>query len=155
MKKTQIIVMLLFASFTIAQAKVRQWAIVTNNNEKVAVADIDCLLASDNSRTFSIVKKSGEIIEGVKKATVTEDDANAISSATGGKTQISLYPNPVSSTLSVSGSGDNVYIYSTDGQLLKSATKHGNNEITVNVSDLAKGYYLLRTDKTTVKFFKK
>ena len=73
--------------------------------------------------------------------------------------QVSIYPNPVNSTLNIEG-GNAQYtyaMYNGMGQLVANGTANGNTQI--NVSDMTKGVYFLRlttgtqvrVDKVVVK----
>ena len=61
------------------------------------------------------------------------------------------FPNPVVSTLHVSGVGENtlLQVYNLSGKLLKS-----DNGTTISVDNLPQGTYLLRIENQVVKFIK-
>ena len=76
------------------------------------------------------------------------------------KNQISVFPNPTTNTLYLNNIAENFdyNIYSTNGQIVKSALQTKNNSI--DVSTLANGYYLLeikneQKQKEYIKFIKK
>ena len=69
---------------------------------------------------------------------------------------LSIWPNPASETLNLKGDMTQVQIYSIDGRLVMSLEKGFES---INVSDLAKGSYLLKATLkdggvTTQKFVK-
>ena len=70
-----------------------------------------------------------------------------------GESVLSLYPNPVNSTLFIEGlePNSNVLIYNTLGMLVKSV----NTDKEVNVSDLAAGVYMIRCGSQILRFVKK
>ncbi|MBU8881735.1 T9SS type A sorting domain-containing protein [Kaistella sp. DKR-2] len=70
------------------------------------------------------------------------------------KDVIKIYPNPVSTQLSVSGITKNqkYEIYSLDGKLIKTGTYSAGQMIDVN--SLTKGAYLLKIDSQNLKFIK-
>ncbi len=138
-----------------AVAVAGEWTLRTDANQTVAVSEIDYLLASDNDRDFSIVLKSGNIVAGVKKATVSDSEAG-VETLDGQKPVVRVFPNPVAERLLVSGckAGSSLEILSVDGRLVKSIeTSEG--ETSIDVEGLTKGYYLLRTENSSVKFLKK
>ena len=70
-----------------------------------------------------------------------------------GERALSVYPNPVNSTLFIEGlePNSNVLIYNTLGMLVKSV----NTDKEVNVSDLAAGVYMIRCGSQILRFVKK
>jgi hypothetical protein len=67
---------------------------------------------------------------------------------------ISVYPNPASSQILVSAIGESnmlIQIYSSLGQIVKSATLDQSATSTIDVSDLKKGIYLVKAGKFTQK----
>lgn len=67
---------------------------------------------------------------------------------------ISVYPNPASNQILVSAIGESnmlIQIYSSLGQIAKSATLDQNGTSTIDVSDLKKGIYLVKIGKFTQK----
>jgi hypothetical protein len=67
---------------------------------------------------------------------------------------ISVYPNPASNQILVSAIGESnmlIQIYSSLGQIVKSATLDQNGTSTIDVSDLKKGIYLVKIGKFTQK----
>ncbi len=138
-----------------AVAVAGEWTLRTDANQTVAVSEIDYLLASDNDRDFSIVLKSGNIVAGVKKATVSDSEAR-VETIDGQKPVVRVFPNPVAERLLVLGckARSSLEILSVDGRLVKSVeTSEG--ETSIDVEGLTKGYYLLRTENSSVKFLKK
>lgn len=69
------------------------------------------------------------------------------------KSTISIYPNPTTEQLNISGYTGNVSIYSIDGTLLQTRDVNGN--ATFDVSNLTNGLYLVVTSNGTAKVLKK
>ncbi len=138
-----------------AVAVAGEWTLRTDANQTVAVSKIDYLLASDNDRDFSIVLKSGNIVAGVKKATVSDSEAG-VETLDGQKPVVRFFPNPVAERLLVSGckTGSSLEILTMDGRLVKSV-EMSEGETSIDVEGLTKGYYLLKTENSSVKFLKK
>ena len=67
------------------------------------------------------------------------------------QTNISIYPNPVKNELMISEGIGNITIFNALGQPIRQFT---NNEVltTINTSDLTKGVYILRLEKTNGGF---
>lgn len=88
-----------------------------------------------------------------RNSTVTKDTGFLGVNATN-KDVIKIYPNPVSTQLSVSGITKNqkYEIYSLDGKLIKTGTYSAGQMIDVN--SLTKGAYLLKIDSQNLKFIK-
>lgn len=69
------------------------------------------------------------------------------------KSNISIYPNPTTEQLNITGYTGQASIYATNGTLIQSVYVDGTT--TINVSDLNEGLYLLVTESGSVKFLKK
>lgn len=61
------------------------------------------------------------------------------------KSTLSMYPNPTKNVLNLSSdtSIDNITVYNMLGQIVAKQTTIGSNEVTINVSDLSKGVYVI------------
>lgn len=134
-------------------AQVKEWSMKTDTGESVLLSEIDYLLAADDSRQFSIILKNGATIDNVNEATFSEATSIYQIKADDG---LSLFPNPVRATLNISGcqQGSTVAVLSLDGQLLISTVASAHS-LTIDVSNLPQGTYLLKTDHSVVKFIKK
>lgn len=152
MQKKLFILLVMLVAIS-AKAEEMVWVLQTDTEEKTEIADIDYMLAADSEKEFSIILKNGATIDGVKKATfslISAVDDIVKSSA------LKLFPNPVAESLILSGcrQGMNIAILSLDGKTVKQAVAHGEN-LTIDVSNLSSGYYLLQTEQSTIKFIKK
>lgn len=67
-------------------------------------------------------------------------------------TEISVYPNPATSIINVSGSSNIVYLYDLSGNMVLSQDLSVSNSI--NLSQLSKGVYLLNVDGESIKVVK-
>ncbi|MBR6758662.1 MAG: T9SS type A sorting domain-containing protein [Bacteroidaceae bacterium] len=131
----------------------REWAMLTNTGESVKIEQVDYLLAADDLPLFSIILKGGSTIDGVSQ--VTFSDVTSVNTVEV-REQISLFPNPVQEYLNITGCtpGCDIYIVSIDGKVVLTHHVNGDNA-TISVADLQKGYYLLQTPHSTLKFIKK
>ena len=70
---------------------------------------------------------------------------------------ISIFPNPVKDILYLSGTkgGEEISIYSSNGQQVHSETLTGNSNQGINLSSLPKGIYQLQINDGTNNFYKK
>lgn len=134
-------------------AQVKEWSMKTDTGVSVNLSEVDYLLAADDSRQFSIILKNGATIDNVNEATFSEATSIYQIKADDG---LSLFPNPVRATLNISGcqQGSTVAVLSLDGQLLISTVASAHS-LTIDVSNLPQGTYLLKTDHSVVKFIKK
>lgn len=137
-----------------AKADDKAWYLCTDANVKVALADVDYLLAADDNDHFTVVVKSGSPIADVKSVSFVQQKTTGIESVDMSKAGVVL-PTKASATLQLTGlaSGSVAKIYSVDGRLVKEATAAGES-LTISVADLAEGTYILRTKNTDVKFVK-
>ena len=134
---------------------VTNWLLVTDAGRKYNMNDVDYLLSSDDPTEFIVALTNGDLILGVKKVTFTNDGGTGISiSEKNG--EISLYSIAVSSTLNLFNceKGSVIKIITPTGAIVKSVVAEG-GQTTIAVDDLASGYYLLNSGKSTIKFIKK
>lgn len=135
--------------------RVTNWLLVTDAGRKYNMNDVDYLLSSDDTTEFIVALTNGDLILGVKKVTFTNDGGTGISiSEKNG--EISLYSVVVSSTLNLFNceKGSVIKIITPTGAIVKSVVAEG-GQTTIAVDDLASGYYLLNSGKSTIKFIKK
>ena len=59
--------------------------------------------------------------------------------------ELQLYPNPASTTVTISGVQDDVQLIDATGRTIRTIRYTGNQAITINVSTLANGVYFLKT----------
>lgn len=78
-----------------------------------------------------------------------------ISEAKSAQKNLTVYPNPTSGPLSITtDKASEAKVYSLDGKMLKTIqTQKGNNEI--NISELPKGVYIIKTATESTKIIKK
>ena len=152
MKKILTVLFIMFSVLTMS-AEDLVWAMNANSGEQIALSEVDYMIAADNAKEFSIVLNGGATINGVKEVTFTQV-SSVIEIAV--QEDLQIFPNPVISTFNISGcqEGTTINIFSIDGEVQKSITTASPNH-TIDVSDLTPGYYLLSTERSTVKFIKK
>ena len=116
--------------------------------------EVDYLLRSDNSTDFSVVVKNGDPVVGVQRVTFDKKQSTGVE--TGKEVQVRVYPNPVQENLHMRGlsEGSRVEIVALDGRVIKRVEATG-SELSIPVSDLSAGSYLLKTADTTLKFIKR
>lgn len=132
------------------------WMMKTNTGVKISMKEVKYLLTADNKKDFSIIDTQGNCVNGVSSISFIKTESTDIISANQEEKNINLYPNPVSSTLTISGikSGQRIYVLSASGaELINLNSEEGTT--TINVSSLVQGVYLLRIGNTTTKFIKK
>lgn len=145
--------LIVLCSTIVLNAQVKEWSLKTDTGESVNLSEVDYLLAADEYRLFSVVLKGGATIDNVSQATFSDISSVYQVKADEG---LSLFPNPVRATLNISGcqQGSTVAVLSLDGQLLISTVASAHS-LTIDVSNLPQGTYLLKTDHSVVKFIKK
>lgn len=150
----KILISLLVALFAIQVSANSEWHLLTDTDKKIAMVEVDYLLASDNADEFSVVCKNGEQIGGVTR--VTFEYSASVERLDNVSELLTLFPNPVVSMLNLSGCKDGmqINILSLDGKVLISGIA-SEGKASINVDGLAPGYYLLQTENTTIKFIKK
>ena len=117
----------------------------------VALSDVVSIkVKSGNDAFMSVNKNDGTSIEGFQTIVFNVDLSSADNKSAAPTIQV--YPNPVESTIYVSGldKDANIKVIGTDGKTIKHVASQQ-----INVSDLAKGMYLLSVDGRLIKFIKK
>ena len=106
----------------------------------------EALLVDDNAQKIPLNLGSSNITV----SSVVSVDENMLNS-------ISIFPNPVKDILYLSGTkgGEEISIYSSNGQQVHSETLTGNSNQGINLSSLPKGIYHLQINDGTNNFYKK
>lgn len=153
MQKSLIVLFVMLFAFNVKSEEM-VWILTTDSGKEVSIADVDYLLSGDSNKVFSVVLKNGETVDAVKKVTFRQVSGIGKIVADNG---LNLFPNPVESVLNISGCrpGANVDILTIDGKIVLSADVSQQESLTIDVSGLAPGYYLLATEHSTIKFIKK
>lgn len=151
-----IVVFLFLVAGISCRAEEFYYCLVTDNDTKMALSDIDYLLVSDSEPVFYAVLKNGKISDPIKRASFGKEIYQGSGVSEHKSEEIAIFPNPVRQTLYITcndGEERNYAIYSINGTLLRS-TKSDGCETSVYVGDLPSGRYLLRTDSSSLIFFK-
>ena len=138
-----------------AQSEEPVWHIATDANEYIPLSEVSYLLFADGNEYFSIVKTKSEIIKDVRTVRFRNVPLS-VEGVESEKVDLSIFPNPVASTLSLQGlrTEATLKVLSMDGAtLIDTVVTPANNR--VDVSSLATGVYLLQVNGTMVKFIKK
>ena len=159
LKVTLVTTLLLLGTFGISQramAAGEVWNLVTNTGQRLSMKSVSYLLMSDDANTFSVVPTKGATINGVRSITFEKGVDTGINTVRNSATDVSLYPNPVSTSLTLTGvaAGSNIQVLSLSGVILLTAVS-AEGQTVINVQQLPTGIYLLRAGGTTVKFIKK
>jgi hypothetical protein len=152
MKKLVYTMLALLLSAT-ASAQSLVWSLVTDNGSTVPLSEVKCLVAADAAKEFTVVLTKGDPITGVKQitfASVVDGIANVNSTAL--KQNVTL----VESVLNISNiqDGASISVFSLSGQKVI-ALKASGTKATVDVSSLTPGAYILKVDKSAMKFIKR
>ena len=145
---------LFFLSAISARAELH-WMLVTDSGTQIPVAQVQCLVAADDAKTFSVLPKGTEwdAITGVKSVSFTQSSISGIQTVA--SSSFSAIPDMVSKSVLVMGAeGQNATIYATDGKTMFSTSISSQSE-RIDVSELPAGAYILAIGKASVKFIKK
>lgn len=157
MKKKLLLVFVacLFAVCIRAEETDAVWCAVTNYETYVPLSEIDYMLFPDDKASFAIVRKDGRVLEDVAQITFGKYMISSEPVLNGEKTQVSLYPNPVVRQLTLQGlkTDTKVRIVSSAGDVVRETVAEGTT-MTLDVSSLPSGIYLLQTESSTLKFIK-
>ncbi len=146
-----------FALLAVGYAKAddKAWFLKTDTQVRIPVESVDYFLAADDDDHFTVVVKEGEPVANIKRVTFDQQTTGIESVYNGvGKEKVVL-PTKASRCLQISGlaCGTEVGVYSVDGKLIKNAVSTG-DALNIDVSDMAKGTYVLKTKQSKVKFVK-
>lgn len=131
-----------------------EWYAVTDNNTSIAISQIAYLLFTDNSKYFAIVQTDNQVVDSVSCMVFRQ--YSGISATPKEQPSVALYPNPVTSQLTLQGLSEKapIHIVSLDGKTVVDTTADRGKTV-IDVSSLPAGIYLLNTQNTTLKFIKK
>lgn len=154
MKKILLSILMLYALAVNAADAV--WCMVTNTGTVIPMSNVSYIIAEGAApETFSIVLKSGSPIEGVGKASFSQQDATGITNVieNGGTPVLTR---AFGDQLTISGAEEDlrIDIYSINGKLLK-RDRTSNSQTTIYIGDLTPGLYVLRVGGSSLKFTKK
>lgn len=145
---------LLFCAVNMPAKNNMEWYAVTDNDTHIAISQIDYLLFADNSKYFAIVQTDNQVVDGI--SCIVFRQYSGISATPKEQPSVALYPNPVTSQLTLQGLSEkaSIHIVSLDGKTVVDTTTDS-GKTTINISSLPAGIYLLNTQNTTLKFIKK
>ena len=135
-----------------------KWCVVdmANPNAPLTTVDNVCfLLTADQTPTLTVVCRDGQLIGGVESIGFRQLDVTAVR-APKADGEIQLIGSPVSESITILGctEGTEVKVYDLAGHQLKATVTTG-DQLTIGVSDLNSGVYLLKAGKVTIKFARK
>lgn len=149
-------VMLCVSLMTQAQSSM-EWCLVAHGSDgslqDIAMNTVGCLVATDNEDTFSVLDKSGSILaDYVLEVTFAEKDLSAIKSIETKNNKLSY---SVGESIIIMGSqAGSATLYNTGGQAVAYGKADG-GMISINVSSLQTGTYIVKCGSQTFKFNKK
>ena len=135
-----------------------KWCVVDIAHPSTPLTTVDnvCfLLTADDAPTLVVVCRDGQLIGGVESVGFRQLDPTAVR-APKADGEIQFVGSPVSESISILGcvEGTVVRVYDLGGHEQKAATATG-EQLTINVSDLKSGIYLLKAGTVTIKFARK
>ena len=154
MKKTLLLLSAFVMLFVARISAQEVWHIVTSDEQYIPVNKMAYLAQADDAEGYIIVQNNGAIV--ATKSVFFRYVPLALERVESSQLDLSVFPNPVVSTLTLGGLQDAtvVYVRSIEGATVIHTTLSPDNT-TLNVSGLAAGVYLLQVNNTTVKFIKK
>lgn len=135
-----------------------KWCVIDMSNPGMPLTTVDnvCfLLNSDHTPTLTVVCRDGQIIAGIESVGFRQLDVTGIHTPkTDG--EIQLIGSPVSESISILGcaEGTEIRVYDLSGHQLRTVMATG-EQVTISVSDLKSGVYLLKAGTVTIKFARK
>lgn len=149
-----LMVLWLFGSLSMS-ADDAKWLLVTNDGTKIEMDLVGSFVLSDQSDAFDVLNKEGNVLAAkVKKATFEYYDSSTDIKSLNVAKQSSLLSYSVDKQLTIIGAANEAQVFSSAGALVTSARSKAGT-ITIDVSHLPQGVYMVRTGKQTFKFTKK
>ena len=135
-----------------------KWCVVDMANPAMPLASVDnvCfLLTADNTPTLTVVCRDGQLIGGVESVGFRQLDVTSVRTPKADG-EIQLIGSPVSESITILGCavGTEISVYDLAGHQLKTGTAT-EQQLTIGVSDLKSGVYLLKAGTVTIKFVRK
>ena len=154
MKRTLLLLSAFVMLFVTRISAQEVWHIVTSDEQYIPINRMAYIAQSDNSESYVIVETDGTMT--LTRSFSFRSLYSAVEKVESSSIDLSVFPNPVASTLTLDGLKDAtvVYVRTLEGATVISTTLSPDNT-TLNVSGLAAGVYLLQVNNTTVKFIKK
>lgn len=143
-------------------AMAQTWIGVTERGTSIPLAKISMLTAIDGSDRFTVCLNDGSKVSDVATLSIRKDSSSAITDVIADQSEGSgnvtfQYP-AASRVITVSNpysALQAVNLYSADGRQLRSIDPCGQTQVTVDLTDLAPGVYILSCDSSTFKFIKR
>ena len=135
-----------------------KWCVVDMAAPTTPLTPVDnvCfLLTSDHTPTLTVVCRDGQIIAGIESVGFRQLEVTGIHKPKADG-EIQLIGSPVSDNINILGCAESteIRIYDLAGHQLKATTATG-EQLTIGVSDLKSGVYLLKAGTVTIKFARK
>lgn len=136
-----------------AQQALSRWTLVTDGGYSINAALVDYLIANEGEKTFSLVLRgTGHVVSGVQSITFYDPLANGLNNITSAKGELTVDGDKVS-FLGLTEPME-VSIVDLSGRTLLSSTVSNVSPV-LDLSNLTKGVYIIKTKNSSVKFLKK
>lgn len=160
--KQKILLICISLFFTLhAFSQDRLYVYVLNGEDyNVALSELGVMTINEGKLclfTYDGTMLAERNLKDVKKITFKEEQgSDIIENVLNNEISIKAYPNPAHDALYISGlkEGENIRIFSIDGQLIETLTATG-QEMQIGVSNFKNGIYLIQSGLNIIKFIKK
>lgn len=160
--KQKILLICISLFFTLhAFSQDRLYVYVLNGEDyNVALSELGVMTINEGKLclfTYDGTMLAERNLKDVKKITFKEEQgSDIIENILNNEISIKAYPNPAHDALYISGlkEGENIRIFSIDGQLIETLTATG-QEMQIGVSNFKDGIYLIQSGLNIIKFIKK
>lgn len=149
---------LTFSLAVFARSADKIWCAVTDRAENIELSRINCLVAADGSDSFSVLLNDGSAVDNVKSLSFERlVPTSILPNLPGYKPEILFDADGVIRSVTVSGdaSRGRIAVLSLDGRTLIHHGGDCSGSVTLDVSSLSSGYYILSVGTTATKFYKK
>jgi hypothetical protein len=155
MRAVMAVVCLWLASLSATSQTIKKWYLVTDAGARFSVKSVGTLVASDDQPTFSVLSVSGTVLaDEVTEVTFDQREELVPTSVPQVLVDNNQLSRPIENELTLMGFRGTVTVYTSGGQqVLRQSNTSG--DLTLDVSSLSPGLYVVRAGTMCFKFLKK
>lgn len=156
MKKLIILLFIICSSYSCLHtyaASESNWMMHTDTQQRIAMENVECLVATDHSELFSILLKDNSLIPDVKEITFKKESVAGIQNAA--STREPLFVAGASKLIisNISEQALNIDIYNLTGQR-QISVKANSEKTEIDITSLPAGAYIVAVGNSSFKFLK-
>lgn len=157
MKKLTVLLFIICSSYSCLcsyAATAKEWMVHTDTQQRVSLSNVECLIGTDKSETFSVLLKDNTLIPDVKEVTFKHETTAGIDNVI--STQEPFFAAGASTLIisNLTAPLSDINIYNLTGQRVVSV-KAESGKTEIDIANLAPGAYIVAVGNSSFKFLKK